>query len=112
MPEIYRHTKWNRTPEKVAVLWKRLGYRDTIETPEQICCYGCSSALRCRYGIKECALDNKVDNCGLCHKYPCDKTNNLFQRAFEHTERMKERCSKEEHEFMLNVIQDKKTEPR
>lgn len=94
--------------EQVAVFWKRLGYRDTVETPEKISCYGCSSAQWCRYGIKECALENKVDNCGRCRKYPCEKTNNMFQWALEHSERMKEQCSKEEYEFMLNVINNKK----
>jgi hypothetical protein len=83
--------------KQVAILWKRLSYRDIIEPPEKMACYGCSSAVGCRYGIKECALENKVDNCGLCSRYPCNKIENMFQWAFQHAERMKDQCSEEEY---------------
>jgi hypothetical protein len=94
--------------KQVAILWERLGYRDIIEPPEKMACYGCSSALWCRYGIKECALESKVDNCGHCNRYPCNKTDAMFNRAFQHTEQMKDCCSKEEYELVLNMINDKK----
>lgn len=94
--------------KQVASLWKKLGYRNDIESAEKMACYGCSSSTWCRYGVKECALENKVDNCGRCNKYPCDRTDNMFQRAFNHAQQMKKLCSAEEYEFMLNAVKDKK----
>lgn len=94
--------------KQVAILWKNLGYRDELEAPEKIACYGCSSSAWCRHGIKECALEGKVDNCRRCSKYPCDKIDTMFQWAYKHVERMKEKCSTEGYEFILNAINDKK----
>jgi hypothetical protein len=94
--------------KQVAILWKNLGYRDELEAPEKIACYGCASALWCRYGIRECAIEAQVDNCGRCSKYPCDKIDTMFLRASKHAEKMKSRCSKEEYEHILNAVNDKK----
>ena len=97
--------------EQVDELWKRLGYRDELESPGKMSCYGCSSVPSCRYGIKECALEGKVDNCGRCSKYPCDKIDTMFQWTLKHVKKMKDCCSKEEYELMLNMINDKKHNP-
>ncbi len=94
--------------KQVAVLWKRLGYRNDIEYPEKMICYGCPSVTSCGYGIKECALENEVDNCGKCSKYPCNKTEDMFRRAFTHAGRMKNKCSKEDYEHILSAVNDKK----
>lgn len=94
--------------KEVATLWKRLGYRDNIEPPEKIVCYGCSSAPWCRFGIKECALQNGVSNCGQCSKYPCETIETMFSWNLIHAERMKGKCSKEEYERLLNVPKMKK----
>jgi hypothetical protein len=94
--------------KQVAALWKKLGYREDIEPPGKMACYGCSSSTWCRHGIRECALENKVDNCGRCYKYPCDKIETMFQWASKHAEKMKDLCSAAEYEFMLNAVKDRK----
>lgn len=53
----------------VAKFWNQLGWREAIESPEKIMCYGCSSSSFCRYGIQQCATENAVDNCGKCQGY-------------------------------------------
>ena len=94
--------------EEVAVLWKRLGYRDSIEPPEKMACYGCSSALWCRFGIKECSLQSKAANCGRCGEYPCGKIETMFHWNLMHAERMKDKCSKKDYDRLLNVPDTKK----
>jgi hypothetical protein len=94
--------------KQVAILWNKLGYRSEIEPPEKISCYGCSSALWCRHGIRECAMEAKIDNCGRCRKYPCDKTEAMFNWASKHAERMKSHCSQEEYEYIIKAIKDRK----
>ncbi len=56
---------------EVAELWFRLGLRDTLPSADEMACYGCSSMPWCRHGIRECAQEKGVDNCGQCQEYPC-----------------------------------------
>ncbi len=39
----------------VAIMWHKYGWRDTIVSPEEIACSGCSSATWCGYEIQKCA---------------------------------------------------------
>lgn len=93
---------------EVAAIWRRRGWRDHVVPPEEMVCYGCLSANWCRYSIRECALEKSVDNCGTCNDYPCDKVLEMFERAKSYAESMKEKCLKEEYEYLLQLAQSKK----
>jgi hypothetical protein len=94
--------------KQVATLWHKLGYRNDIEPPEKMACYGCLSAAWCRHGIRECAIEAKADNCGRCNRYPCLKIETMFHRISKYAEKMKDNCSPEEYEYVLNAINDRK----
>jgi hypothetical protein len=94
--------------EKVARLWFRLGYRDSVVSPEEIACQGCKPENWCRYEINTCCKTMNVQNCGLCNKYPCEKNFNSFERTNHFSEQSKHKCSKAEHEILYNSFYRKK----
>ncbi|MGI6518796.1 MAG: DUF3795 domain-containing protein [Bacillota bacterium] len=61
--------------ERLSVLWSK--YYDLGIPAENICCDGCRSMkqnARCIDSdcpVRACALQNRIDNCGECSKYPC-----------------------------------------
>lgn len=65
----------------VALLWAKVGWKDTVVTPEEMVCHGCNQVNHCRYGIRECALDKNVSNCGACNNYPCNKVIEMFEQT-------------------------------
>jgi hypothetical protein len=81
----------------VAKLWNQLGLRDTIVSPEEIMCYGCSTSSFCRYSIQKCAFDKNVENCGYCKEYPCDYTIKSFEQTQIYAESIKGKCTEEEY---------------
>lgn len=93
---------------ELAVLWKNLGWRDKVEPPEKMVCPGCHLASWCRFGVRECALDKGVVNCGWCDEYPCDKIETMLQWAKMHVGRMKDKCSQQEYERLLSYPRRKK----
>jgi hypothetical protein len=71
--------------EKVKELWVNLGLRDPGFPAQDLPCYGCIPENECAYWeLCACARENDVDNCGLCHGYPCG----LIQSAFDKSERL------------------------
>ena len=86
--------------KEVAELWNRLGWRDTVVSPEEIMCYGCSSSNFCRYGIQRCASEKIVDNCGNCNDYPCDLTIRSIEQTQMYVESIKEKCTEEEYQCL------------
>jgi len=65
-------------------------------------CPGCLSASWCRFGVRECAIDKGVVNCGWCDEYPCEQVETMLQWAETHAERMKASCSQSEYERLLS----------
>ena len=64
---------------EVAILWHRLGYRDTVVSPEEMACHGCQSQTHCRYDIHSCVVQRNVLQCGRCDEYPCEKIEEAFK---------------------------------
>jgi hypothetical protein len=94
--------------KEVAELWNRLGWRDTVVSPEEIMCYGCSSSNFCRYGIQRCASEREVDNCGNCKDYPCNLTIRSFGQTKIYAESIKEKCTEEEYQSLKVAFSSKK----
>ena len=79
----------------LAEVWYRVGWRDAIMLPEEMVCHVCSTQNLCRHGIRECASETGVENCGQCRNYPCDRLSAAFERMREYESRCKEVCSTE-----------------
>ena len=84
--------------EKVAELWNRLGWRDTIVSPKEISCHGCSTSCFCSYGIQQCASNKEIDNCGMCTSYPCDLSLKSFEQTKIYSESIKGKCNDEDYQ--------------
>ena len=63
----------------------RIGYRDRVETEEEIACSGCRPENRCRYGAARCCADRGIRTCAECPAYPCTAMMECFAvtRLFE-----------------------------
>lgn len=83
---------------KVAELWYRLGWRDTIVSPKEISCNGCSASNFCRYGIQQCASTKEIDNCGMCSSFPCDLNLKSFEAAKIFSESIKGKCDDQDYQ--------------
>lgn len=68
--------------KETALMWKRVGWRDTILNIDEIKCGGCKTVTWCRYNdIRMCAIDRQLNNCGECGQYPCNKINLVFKKT-------------------------------
>jgi hypothetical protein len=76
--------------ENVKELWVRLGLRDPDFPAQDLACDGCKRENRCAYSeLRACANERAIDNCGLCHDYPCG----LIQAAFEKSENLRDHAA-------------------
>mgnify|MGYP001032291618 CR=1 FL=1 len=82
---------------KVAKLWYRAGWRDTVVSNEEIACTGCSSHKHCTYGLVDCTSRHGVDKCNQCKEFPCDKIEDMLERSRKYQKRCKTICSEEEY---------------
>ena len=65
--------------EEVAVLWQMIGWRNGPTPPEEMICHGCETVKQCGFGIRECAIEKGIENCGKCRDYPCEKLSKIFE---------------------------------
>lgn len=79
--------------KEAAETWLRVGWRDTLAAPREMACGGCSTADWCRYGIRDCAQQLQVANCGRCPRYPCPLLREAFARSAAYAARCREVCS-------------------
>ena len=83
--------------EKVAELWLRVGWIDSITSIEKMKCLGCSSHKQCTYHLVECIKKNNVQKCNQCSKFPCYKVHDMLQRSNEYEKKCREVCTDEEY---------------
>ena len=85
--------------KEAAELWQKVGLNDKIVTPEEMICHGCASLEKCHYNdIRECAKNKKIDNCGKCIEYPCEKINAVFDKTSSYAHQCKEACTASDYE--------------
>ena len=89
---------------EVALLWNRIGYRDTVVSPEEIACEGCASSNWCRYEIRRCAIEMGVANCGECDDYPCRNILGAIEKTTTFERGIKENCTGEEYALLFNAF--------
>ncbi len=92
---------------KVAELWHRVGWRDTVVSNDEIVCEGCSSHKTCTYGLVDCTRTHGVEKCNQCEAFPCDKIEEMLKRSEKYQEKCKEVCSQEEYIALAKAFFDK-----
>ncbi len=93
--------------KKVAELWHRVGWRDTVLPPEEMRCSGCSSHKQCTYGLLECTREHGVERCAGCGEFSCGKINEVLRRSKEYQERCERVCSPEEYRALERAFFNK-----
>lgn len=82
---------------EAALMWKRVGWRDTVLSTDEIKCGGCRTVEWCRYSdIRECAVEKDLDNCGECREYSCDKISRVFKQTDAYAGQCRKVFSKED----------------
>jgi hypothetical protein len=97
---------------KVAELWYRVGWRDTVVSNEEIVCEGCSSHKACTYGLIDCTEKHGVEKCNQCKEFPCNKITGMLERSKKYQEKCKEVCSEEEYDALEKAFFDKESNLR
>ena len=90
--------------KKVGHLMKKVGWRYNLDDPEKMKCEGCQDVEKCEYGVKECCIERKIENCGKCIDYPCSKIENAFEITEINVEKFKLILSKEEYEVFRKAF--------
>ncbi len=85
---------------EVAILMKKLGWRDKILAPEEMTCNGCASNESCEYNVRECCLEKEIENCGICKDYPCKKIENAFEITRENAEKFRDIVTRKEYQIL------------
>lgn len=92
---------------KVAELWHRIGWRDTIVPTDEIGCAGCSSHKRCTYGVVECVKKHGVEKCNQCPEFPCEKIDDMLKRSLVYKKKCRALCSQEEYALLEKAFFNK-----
>ena len=97
----------NEELRKVAELWYRVGWRDTVISNEEIRCTGCSSHKKCTYQLVKCTIEHNVQKCNQCNEFPCKKILDMLKRSEEYQKKCKEVCSEKEYIMLEKAFFDK-----
>lgn len=92
---------------KVAELWYRVGWRETVVSNEEIVCAGCSSHKACTYGLVACTEKHGVEKCNQYKEFPCEKIMEMLNRSKKYQKKCKEVCSEEEYMALEKAFFDK-----
>lgn len=97
---------------RVAELWHRVGWRDSVVSKEEIRCSGCSSHKECTYHLVECTREHNVEKCNQCSEFPCRKISDMLKRSREYQNKCMEVCTKEEYDCLAKAFFDKENNLR
>lgn len=92
---------------KVAELYYRVGWRDTVVSNEEIKCTGCDSHKHCTYQLVDCIKEHNVKKCNQCSNYPCEKIQQMLQRSAEYKARCQKLCTAEEYAVLEKAFFEK-----
>lgn len=85
---------------KVAELWYKVGWRDTIVSNDEIRCTGCSSHKQCTYHLVECINKKGIKKCNQCNAFPCKKIKDMLECSAKYQNKCKKICSEEEYTML------------
>ncbi|HYG34707.1 MAG TPA: hypothetical protein VEC99_07985 [Clostridia bacterium] len=66
---------------RAVVSYSRPETFDRVVTPDEITCGGCSKAPSCKFGIRESAIEQGVDNGGLSSRDPCSRISQTVETS-------------------------------
>lgn len=89
--------KDNVAKAQLAALWHRLGWRETVPTPDEMTCGGCSLTKPCAYGLTRCAAKRGAASCCSCADFPCERIEEMLRCSDEGQKRVKQLCSAAEY---------------
>ena len=92
---------------QTAVLWQKIGYRDTVVSNEEISCSGCKPNNWCRYGIAKCVSGKGIENCGECSDYPCFRFLECLKVTASFEPSCRKVCSEEEYRVLNKAFFEK-----
>ena len=101
---------YEKSPEQLhqtAVLWQKIGYRDTVVSNEEISCSGCKPNNWCRYGIVKCVAGKGIANCGECSDYPCFRFLECLKVTASFEPSCRKVCSEEEYRVLNKAFFEK-----
>lgn len=93
--------------KRVAELWYRVGWRNTIVSNKEISCSGCSSHKQCTYNLVECTKEHNVEKCNQCSEFPCLKISDMLKRSEEYQKKCMEVCTVQEYDSLAKAFFDK-----
>ncbi len=93
--------------KRVAELWYRVGWRNSIVSNKEISCSGCSSHKQCTYNLVECIKEHSVEKCNQCSEFPCLKISDMLKRSEEYQKKCMEVCTAQEYESLAKTFFDK-----
>ena len=86
---------------RVTELWRRVGFRDSIVSVDEIKCGGCPPSRPCRYNIAKCAQSKGFATCGACGDLnDCARISSALKRTAEYAASCKPKCSAAEYEAL------------
>lgn len=93
--------------KKVAELWYRVGWRNSIISNKEISCSGCSSHKQCTYKLVECTKEHNVEKCNQCSEFPCLKISDMLKRSEEYQKKCMKVCTDQEYNSLARAFFDK-----
>jgi len=90
-----------------AELWYKIGFRDRVVSNDEIKCWGCTPANWCRHEIIACTANRKIQNCGECGNYPCEKIKQAFVNTARFVPDYREYCTEAEFAVMEKAFLEK-----
>lgn len=93
--------------KKVAELWYRVGWRNSIVSNKEIICSGCSSHKQCTYNLVECTKEHNVEKCNQCSEFPCLKISDMLKRSEEYQKKCMKVCTDQEYNSLAKAFFDK-----
>lgn len=94
--------------KRVAELWYRVGWRNSIVSNKEISCSGCSSHKQCTYNLVECIKEHNVEKCSQCSEFPCLKISDMLKRSEEYQKKCMEVCTAQEYNSLAKAFLIKK----
>ena len=90
--------------KKVAELWYREGWRNSIVSNKEIDCSGCSSHKHCTYNLIECIKEHNVEKCNQCNKFPCQIISDMLKRSEEYQKKCMKVCTAQEYDSLAKAF--------
>ncbi len=95
--------------ERIRTVYVKVGLRKNGASLDSLKCRGCSPENMCAYSfVRDCAIGRKIQNCGECSDYPCEKIKEVFRKTEDARKLFERCCTREEFAFFEKAFFRKK----